>query len=123
MEIKVKIIEFSSDVFSKSTQLKDIMISPLFSNTDFSINIFEAISKNKEYRISAPSPIIKIGLYNGKSLLGVGEININKREQKIKISSEDKNKIQEKNFLNEGIINKVQELLEKLDKEAQNDIE
>ena len=52
MEVKIKIIEFSSDVFSKSNQLKDIIISPLFANTSFSINIFEAISKNDEYKIS-----------------------------------------------------------------------
>ena len=107
MEVKIKIIEFSSDVFSKSNQLKDIMISPLFSNTSFSINIFEAISKNEEYKIKANTDKIKIGLYNGKSLLGIGDININKKSQKIKISSEDKNK-KENNFLN-GAFNKVQD--------------
>ena len=106
MEIGIKIIEFSSDVFSKSTQLKDIIISPLFSNTNFSINIFEAISKNEEYKIKTHSQIIKIGLFNGKSLLGIGEININKKSQKIKISSEDKNKNKDNNlFLNNGINN------------------
>ena len=106
MEIGIKIIEFSSDVFSKSTQLKDIIISPLFSNTNFSINIFEAISKNEEYKIRTHSQIIKIGLFNGKSLLGIGEININKKSQKIKISSEDKNKNKDNNlFLNNGINN------------------
>ncbi len=106
MEIGIKIMEFSSDVFSKSTQLKDIIISPLFSNTNFSINIFEAISKNEEYKIRTHSQIIKIGLFNGKSLLGIGEININKKSQKIKISSEDKNKNKDNNlFLNNGINN------------------
>ena len=107
MEVKIKIIEFSSDVFSKSNQLKDIMISPLFSNTSFSINIFEAISKNEEYKIKTNTDKIKIGLYNGKSLLGIGDININKKSQKIKITSEDKNK-KENNFLN-GAFNKVQD--------------
>ena len=107
MEVKIKIIEFSSDVFSKSNQLKDIIISPLFSNTSFSINIFEAISKNEEYKIKTNTDKIKIGLYNGKSLLGIGDININKKSQKIKITSEDKNK-KENNFLN-GAFNKVQD--------------
>ncbi len=107
MEVKIKIIEFSSDVFSKSNQLKDIMISPLFSNTSFSINIFEAISKNEEYKIKTNTDKIKIGLYNGKSLLGIGDININKKSQKIKITSEDKNK-KENNFLN-GAFNRVQD--------------
>ncbi len=102
MEIGIKIIEFSSDVFSKSTQLKDIIISPLFSNTNFSINIFEAISKNEEYKIKTHSQIIKIGLFNGKSLLGIGEININKKSQKIKISSEDKNKNKDNNLYYSG---------------------
>ena len=92
MEIKIKIIEFSSDVFSKSNQLKNLIISPLFSNTNFTINIYDAISKNEEYKIKANTHIIKIGLYNGNSLLGIGEININKKSQKIKILSEDKTK-------------------------------
>ena len=105
MEIKIKIIEFSSDVFSKSYQLKDIIISPLFSNTNFSINIFEAISKNEEYKIKTHTPIIKIGLFNGKSLLGVGKINTQKNSQKIKISSDDKNK--NNKFLN-NVYDKLQ---------------
>ena len=105
MEIKIKIIEFSSDVFSKSNQLKDIIISPLFSKTNFSINIFEAISKNEEYKIKAHTPIIKIGLFNGKSLLGVGKINTHKNSQKIKITSDDKNKGNK--FLN-GAYDKLQ---------------
>ncbi len=92
MEIKIKIIEFSSDVFSKSNQLKNLIISSLFSNTNFTINIYDAISKNEEYKIKANTHIIKIGLYNGNSLLGIGEININKKSQKIKILSEDKSK-------------------------------
>ena len=105
MEITLKIIEFSSDVFSKSNQLKDIFISPLFSNTNFTINIFEAISKNEKYKIRTHSQIIKIGLYNGKSLLGVGEMNINKQTQKIKISSKEKNAKNNNFFLNENFNN------------------
>ena len=35
-------------------------------------------------------------VYNGKSLLGIGEINTNKKTQKIKISTEDKNKKEKK---------------------------
>ena len=105
MEINIKIIEFSSDVFSKSNQLKDIIISPLFSKTNFSINIFEAISKNEEYKIKAHTPIIKIGLFNGKSLLGVGKLNTHKNSQKIKITSDDKNKGNK--FLN-GAYDKLQ---------------
>ena len=108
MEISLKIIEFSSDVFSKSNQLKDIFISPLFSNTNFTINIFEAISQNEKYKIRTHSPIIKIGLYNGKSLLGVGEMNINKQTQKIKISSKEKNTKNNNFFLN-GSSNKLQD--------------
>ena len=88
MKVKLKVIEFSSDIFSKSSQLKDIHLSPLFSNTTFNINIFDAISKNSEYEIKANTPIIKIGLYQGKSLLGIGEIDINKKSQNIKIASE-----------------------------------
>jgi hypothetical protein len=107
--VKIKIIEFSSDVFSKSNQLKDIIISPLFANTTFSINIFEAISKNDEYKIKANSPIIKIGLYNGKSLLGIGEINTSKKTQKIKISTDDKNKNEDYMFFNGGMHTKLQD--------------
>ena len=109
MEVKIKIIEFSSDVFSKSNQLKDIVISPLFANTTFSINIFEAISKNDEYKIKANSPTIKIGLYNGKSLLGIGEINTNKKSQKIKISTDDKHKNEDYMFFNGGMHTKLQD--------------
>ena len=109
MEVKLKIIEFSSDVFSKSNQLKDIIISPLFANTSFSINIFEAISKNDEYKIKANSPTIKIGLYNGKSLLGIGEINTNKKSQKIKISTDDKHKNEDYMFFNGGMHTKLQD--------------
>ena len=92
MEIKIKIIEFSSDIFSKPAQLKDIEISPLFSNTEFKINIYDAISKNEIYDIKANSSTIKIGLYKGKSLLGTGEFSVNKKIQKIKLTSEGKNK-------------------------------
>jgi len=109
MEVKLKIIEFSSDVFSKSNQLKDIIISPLFANTSFSINIFEAISKNDEYKIKANTPTIKIGLYNGKSLLGIGEINTSKKSQKIKISTEDKHKNEDYMFFNGGMHTKLQD--------------
>ena len=104
MKVKLKVIEFSSDIFSKSSQLKDIHLSPLFSNTTFNINIFDAISKNTEYEIKANSPIVKIGLYQGKSLLGIGEIDINKKSQNIKIVSEqssnqaNNNKIQDNDY-------------------------
>jgi len=104
MKVKLKVIEFSSDIFSKSSQLKDIHLSPLFSNTTFNINIFDAISKNSEYEIKANSPIVKIGLYQGKSLLGIGEIDINKKSQNIKIASEqssnqaNNNKIQDNDY-------------------------
>ena len=104
MKVKLKVIEFSSDIFSKSSQLKDIHLSPLFSNTTFNINIFDAISKNTEYEIKANSPIVKIGLYQGKSLLGIGEIDINKKSQNIKIASEqssnqeNNNKIQDNDY-------------------------
>ena len=104
MKVKLKVIEFSSDIFSKSSQLKDIHLSPLFSNTTFNINIFDAISKNTEYEIKANSPIVKIGLYQGKSLLGIGEIDLNKKSQNIKIVSEqssnqaNNNKIQDNDY-------------------------
>ena len=88
MKVKLKIIEFSSDIFSKSSQLKDIHLSPLFSNINFNINIFDAISKNEEYEIRVNSPLIKIGLYQSKSLLGIGILDINKKSNKIKITSE-----------------------------------
>ena len=104
MKVKLKVIEFSSDIFSKSSQLKDIHISPLFSNTTFNINIFDAISKNSEYEIKVNTPIIKIGLFQGKSLLGIGEIDINKKSQNIKIASEqnsnqaNNNKMQDNDY-------------------------
>lgn len=104
MKVKLKVIEFSSDIFSKSSQLKDIHLSPLFSNTSFNINIFDAISKNSEYEIKVNTPIIKIGLYQGKSLLGIGEIDINKKSQNIKIASEqnsnqaNNNKMQDNDY-------------------------
>ena len=107
MKVKLKIIEFSSDIFSKSSQLKDIQISPLFSNINFSINIFDAISKNDEYEIKTNTPIIKIGLYQGKSLLGIGEIDINKKSQRIKIASEKKN--QNNLFMSNSSVNKPQD--------------
>ena len=107
MKVKLKIIEFSSDVFSKSSQLKDIQISPLFSNNNFNINIFDAIAKNEEYEIKTNTTIIKIGLYQGKSILGIGTIDINKQSQKIKITSEQKN--QSNLFLNNVKNNKTQD--------------
>lgn len=107
MKVKIKIIEFSSDIFSRSSQLKDIQISPLFSNINFSINIFDAISKNGEYEIKTNNQIIKIGLYQGKSLLGIGEIDINKKSQKIKIASDKKN--QNSLFMNNSSYNKTQD--------------
>ena len=107
MKAKIKIIEFSSDIFSRSSQLKDIQISPLFSNINFSINIFDAISKNGEYEIKTNNQIIKIGLYQGKSLLGIGEIDINKKSQKIKIASDKKN--QNSLFMNNSSYNKTQD--------------
>ena len=109
MKVKIKIIEFSSDIFSKSSQLKDILISPLFSNINFSINIFDAISKNEEYEIKTNKQSIKIGLYQGKSLLGIGEIDTNKKSQKIKIVSEQ-NKNQNTLFFNNNTnFNKAQD--------------
>ena len=109
MKVKIKIIEFSSDIFSKSSQLKDILISPLFSNINFTINIFDAISKNEEYEIKTNKQSIKIGLYQGKSLLGIGEIDTNKKSQKIKIVSEQ-NKNQNTLFFNNNTnFNKAQD--------------
>ena len=107
MKVRLKIIEFSSDIFSKSSQLKDIQISPLFSNNNFNINIFDAIAKNEEYEIKTNTTIIKIGLYQGKSILGIGTIDINKQSQKIKITSEQKN--QSNLFLNNVKNNKTQD--------------
>ena len=104
MKVKLKVLEFSSDIFSKSSQLKDIYLSPLFSNIIFNINIFDAISKTSEYEIKVNTPIIKIGLYQGKSFLGIGEIDINKKSQNIKIVSEqntkqlNNNKIQDNDY-------------------------
>ena len=108
MKVKLKIIEFSSDVFSKSSQLKDIQISPLFSNNTFNINIFDAIAKNEEYEIKTNSTVIKIGLYQGKYLLGVGSIDIQKKSQKIKITSYD-NKNESNIFFNNIKNNKIQD--------------
>ena len=61
------------------------MISHLFSYTSFSINIFEVISNNKKYKIKAYNQTIKINLYKAKFPLGIWDININKKSQKIKM--------------------------------------
>ena len=105
MEIKLRIIEFSSDIFSSSNQLKDLSIIPLFSSSNFVINIYEAISQNKEYIFFSKRHILKLGLFNGKSLLGTGRLNPNKFSQKIEFT-EDNQVIKNNYFLTiECIIN------------------
>ena len=107
MKIKLRIIEFSSDIFSNSVQLKDLFIMPLFSKYNFEINIFEAISQNKDYIINLDRQVIKLGLFNCKTLLGVGNLYLNKISQKI-IFSEDGQVIKNDYFLTvECIINNV----------------
>ena len=98
MEIKLRIIEFSSDIFSNSLQLKDLIVIPLFSNSNFVINIYEAISKNKEYIFHSNRKILKLGLFNGKSLLGIGNLFTNKISQKV-VFSEDNQVIKNDYFL------------------------
>ena len=98
MKIKLRIIEFSSDIFSNSVQLKDLFIMPLFSKYNFEINIFEAISQNKDYIINLDRQVIKLGLFNCKTLLGVGNLYLNKISQKI-IFSEDGQVIKNDYFL------------------------
>ena len=98
MKIKLRIIEFSSDIFSNSVQLKDLFIIPLFSKYNFEINIFEAISQNKDYIINLDRQVIKLGLFNCKTLLGVGNLYLNKISQKI-IFSEDGQVIKNDYFL------------------------
>ena len=89
MKIKLRIIEFSSDIFSNSVQLKDLFIIPLISKYNFEINIYEAISQNKEYIINLDRQVIKLGLFNCKTLLGVGNLYINKISQNIIFSGDD----------------------------------
>ena len=98
MKIKLRIIEFSSDIFSNSVQLKDLFIIPLISKYNFEINIYEEISQNKEYIINLDRQVIKLGLFNCKTLLGVGNLYLNKISQKI-IFSEDGQVIKNDYFL------------------------
>ena len=114
MKIELRIIEFSSDIFSNSVQLKDLFIMPLFSKYNFEINIFEAISQNKDYIINLDRQVIKLGLFNCKTLLGVGNLYLNKISQKI-IFSEDGQVIKNDYFLTVEciIINVVMEQIKK----------
>ena len=89
MEMKLKIIEFTSGVFSKPSQLTNIQIISLTTGTDILINIFKAITESETYKFKPSANIIKIGLYKNKVLLGKGEIDTTIHEiQKIKIIKE-----------------------------------
>ena len=89
MEMNIKIIEFTSGIFSKPSQLKNIQIISLTTGTDILINIFKAITESETYKFKPTANIIKIGLYKNKVLLGKGEIDTTIHDiQKIKIIKE-----------------------------------
>ena len=89
MEMNIKIIEFTSGIFSKPSQLKNIQIISLTTGTDILINIFKAITESETYKFTPTANIIKFGLYKNKILLGKGEIDTTIHDiQKIKIIKE-----------------------------------
>ena len=84
-KIIFKLFEFSSNIFSKSHQLKDISIVSLTEGFDLNINIFESLLKTYKINYSGNSSILKICLRKKKLTLGIGQMNIIKKKQTVKI--------------------------------------
>ena len=82
-----KLFEFSSTIFSKSQQLKDINIISLTEGFELNINIFESISNNISHTINyrGNTSTIKICLRKNKLTIGIGQMNIINKRQNIKI--------------------------------------
>ena len=82
-----KLFEFSSTLFSKSQQLKDINIVSLTEGFELNINIFESISNNVSHTINytGNTSTIKICLRKNKLTIGIGQMNIINKRQNIKI--------------------------------------
>ena len=84
MKIIVKIFEFSSSVFSKSQQLKDIYLKSITEGFDLNVNIFYSISNNISHTINYNGNLstIKICLMKNKTSLGIGQMHIINQNQK-----------------------------------------
>ena len=84
MKIIVKIFEFSSSVFPKSQQLKDIYLKSITEGFDLNVNIFDSISNNISHAINYNGNLstIKICLMKNKTSLGIGQMNIINQNQK-----------------------------------------
>lgn len=89
MKIIVKIFEFSSSVFSKSQQLKDIYLTSITEGFNLNVNIYDSISNNISHTINYNGNLstIKICLMKNKTSLGIGQMHIinQKQKQNIKI--------------------------------------
>ena len=90
MQITFKLIEIASNIFSKSTQLKDLYLTSLTKGFNLNINIYESISNNLFYHINYKgiSNKIKICIMKGKICIGIGQILISNKKQKIEIYPE-----------------------------------
>ena len=91
MKIIFKLLEITSNIFSKSNQLKEIFITSLTDGFKLKVNIFESISNNISSTINynGASQKIKICLIKGKLCIGVGQILITNKKQKIEIYPEN----------------------------------
>ena len=91
MKIIFKLLEITSNIFSKSNQLKEIFITSLTDGFKLKVNIFESISNNISSTINynGASQKIKICLIKGKLCVGVGQILITNKKQKIEIYPEN----------------------------------
>ena len=90
MQITFKLIEIASNIFSKSTQLKDLYLTSLTKGFNLNINIYESISNNLFYHINYKgiSNKIKICIMKGKICIGIGQILISNKKQNIEIYPE-----------------------------------
>ena len=98
MQITFKLIEIASNIFSKSTQLKDLYLTSLTKGFNLNINIYESISNNLSYQINYKgiSNKIKICLMKGKICIGISQILISNKKQKIEIYPETYKNISKK---------------------------
>ena len=84
-KIIFKLFEFSSSVFTKSYQLKDINIVSLTEGFELNINIFDSLLKSIKINYSGNASTIKICLRKKKLIIGIGQMNIIKKKQAIHI--------------------------------------
>ena len=91
MQITFKLLEIASNIFSKSNQLKGLYLTSLTEGFNLKLNIFESISNNLSHTINykGSSQKIKLCLMKGKICIGIGQISITNKKQKIEIYPEN----------------------------------